>query len=83
MGFVKGKVLQAPLSLMILGGTPWSLTISLTKSWAISQVEAVVLVGIRWATLVSQSTTTKIESKLHVTFDKAVMKSILMHSHFI
>ena len=68
---------------MILAGIPWSLTISLTKIWAMSTAEAVVRVGIKWATLVSLSTTTKIESKFPKTFGNPVVKSMLMHSQFI
>ena len=77
------EVNLASLSLIMQAGIPWSLTISFTKSWAISKADAVVQVGIRWATLVNLSTTTKIESKFPDTLGILVMKSKLMHSHFI
>ena len=49
----------------------------------IGEAVAVIRVEIKWATLASWSTTTKIESKFPTTFGKVVMRSMLMHSHFI
>ena len=68
---------------MILARTPCSRTVYLTKTWATSAAVAVVLRGMKCATLVSLSTTTKIESNPSETLGNPVKKSMLMHSHFI
>ena len=47
------------------------------------EAEAVVRLGIKRATLVNLSTTTKIESNFLAILGNLVMKSMLMHSHFI
>jgi hypothetical protein len=63
-------------------GMPCSLNISFMKMLEISIASQVELTGMKWADLLSLSTTTMMASFCLVEFGNPVMKSLEMVSHF-
>ncbi len=66
-----------PLSDTISSGSPCNRTIPSRINWAVSSVVIDLEQGVKWAILVSRSTTTSIEF-LALTIGRSVMKSIVI-----